>query len=44
MFQSDGETSAVSGDTMVYIAPHQKHAIKNSSPQTSLKFLSIWWD
>ncbi|ANL24709.1 cupin 2 domain-containing protein (plasmid) [Rhizobium sp. N113] len=44
VFQSDGETSAVSGDTMVYIAPHQKHAIKNSSPQTSLKFLPIWWD
>ncbi|WFU12854.1 cupin domain-containing protein (plasmid) [Rhizobium sp. CB3090] len=44
VFEADGETTEVSGNTLLYIGPHQRHAIKNSDPETSLKFLSIWWD
>ncbi|ANT54405.1 hypothetical protein A6B35_30640 (plasmid) [Mesorhizobium amorphae CCNWGS0123] len=44
LFEADGQTTPVTGTMLFYIAPHQMHAIRNTDPEISLNFLSMWWD
>ncbi|GLR46232.1 hypothetical protein GCM10007880_67500 [Mesorhizobium amorphae] len=44
LFEADGQTTPVSGTTLFYIPPHELHTIRNTDPEISLNFLSIWWD
>ena len=43
-FEADGQIRLAGESTLFYMPPHQKHAIRNTDPNASLKFLSIWWD
>ncbi|MGX5805218.1 cupin domain-containing protein [Bradyrhizobium sp. Arg314] len=43
-FEADGQVRQVSEMTLCYMSPHQKHSIRNASLDSTLKFLSIWWD
>jgi mannose-6-phosphate isomerase-like protein (cupin superfamily) len=43
-FEADGRLRPVSETTLCYMQPNQQHTIRNDSQDSSLKFLSIWWD
>lgn len=44
LFESDGIVTPVSDSTLFYMKPGEKHSLKNNDSESSLKFLSIWWD